>query len=141
MRRHQRVGRVAALHAEKPVLVLRALVGRILGAAHAGTRGPQELLVKLIGVERDGKEAAVPGAGAGQGRPAPLTAVGRPTQLELAAVLHEEVAQEGGGHGGVLHPVGRVVGGRHCQAEPSGHQPRDGQANKHVRCNRLASAM
>lgn len=53
--------------------------------------------MELVIVQGDGEKAAVSGAGAGQrGLPAPLLAVGGPTQLELAGVLDQEVAEEGG---------------------------------------------
>jgi hypothetical protein len=133
MRRHKRVGRVAALHAQEPVLVRRALVRRVLGPAHARAGRPQELLVELVGVQGDGEQAAVAGAGAGHRWPArpPLAAVGRPAQLELTRVLDEEVAEEGGG---VLHAVRGVAGGGREGQAGGQHQPPVGEVNIHDSC-------
>ena len=137
MRRDKRVCRVTALHAQKPVLVLGALVGGILGPAHAGTRGPQEFFVKFVCVQRDSQKTAVPGARASQWRPSrpPLGAVGRPAQLKLARVLDKKVAEKGGR---VLQPIrsNRLAGGgcgRWSTRQPGDQQPGGGQAENHCR--------
>jgi len=91
MRREGSVGGVALLHALKPGLVLPVMGRGELGVAHSGTLRPEELPVELVGVHVGRQKMTIPRARADPRsclRPCELLAVLRPTQLELAGVLH-----------------------------------------------------